>query len=316
MAVETITTVLVPAPTPSGGTDRTPAWAYDLTDLVTVKDELNITDTKSDDFLQRGISQASQIIRNECNRTFQVETVQDVLYIQQDPYPFQVPGGVFALQLSRWPLVDAAPVNFTGNLHGTTTVDGLVAAPGSSLAGIAEGSLIFAPVSLAGVPVTENIAPGTIVASVNVSGGSLTLSAAALASGAAQALNTGLSVVQTIAAGVGQLLTYGTDFTVDADRGWLIRLDTFTGIAVKWEALPTTVIYQAGFPTIPYDLVEATLRYVTLRYSARGRDPMLRAQDTQGLGRQEWWVGGPPKSGNVPEELVGVIDRYRVPVIG
>lgn len=312
MAVETITTVITAATAPEGGTDATPAGPYDLTDLATAKDELGETDTSADNFIQRAITQASIAIRKYCNRVFQVETLQDVLYIQQDPYPFQVPGGVFALQLSRWPLVDSTPVNLTGTISsGSPSVGSLTAT-----AGIEDGALIFAPVAVSGLPVTQNIAPGTTVTSVSVSGGSLTLSAPALASATGQPLNTGLSVVQTLASGVGQVLTYGTDFTVDADKGWLVRLDTFTGIAVKWEALPTTVIYQAGFAAIPADVVDACLRLVTLRFSARGRDPMLRAVDTMGVGRKEYWVGGPPKSGSLPEEIAGMIELYRVPVIG
>ena len=49
-----------------------PAADFDLTDLATVKDELNIpsTDTSNDTWLARAISQVSAIISRYCNRVF------------------------------------------------------------------------------------------------------------------------------------------------------------------------------------------------------------------------------------------------------
>ncbi len=308
MAVEIITTVTAPA------TATAPAGPYDLTTLAIVHDELNIptADTSNDAFLSRAITQASAAVAKYCGRVFQVEGLTDLIYIQQDPYPYQVPGGVYPLQLSRWPLV------------------------------------------------------GTIE-----------------------------SVLQTIAAGVTQTLNLGTDFTIDAERGWLIRLNQFTGVSTAWEAMPVTVSYQAGYTRsvvnesgtipaaspytvtvaqaasfaadegvlyaasltpltavasapgpgeysvgdtgvytfnvadegkgvlfsyeyeyLPDDLVDACLRLVTARFKGRARDPMLMEQQTQDLGTQRFWVGSAPgQNGALPPEIEALIDQYRVPVI-
>lgn len=300
MAVEIITTVLVAA------TATAPAGPYDLTDLATARDELSIAtnETSNNAFLSRAITQASIAIKNYCNRTFQVEAVQDQIFIQQDPYPYQVPGGVFPLQLSRWPLANSAPISFTGNTHGSILIDGI-----PSTAGMVAGDLVFA-------------ADGSIPAGVEIANivgpNSINLTKAASSSATGLSMNTGLQVIQTLSVGVTQTLVYGKDFTIDAVHGWLIRLNTFTGIAQQWEAVPATVQYQAGYDPIPDDLIEATLRMVTGRFRARGRDPALMARDMNGnVGSERYWVGGVKgQVGSMPPEVVGILDgQYRVPVV-
>ena len=308
MAVETIETVLVPATVAStdgdnDADDQSTASPYDLTDLATVKDELNLstTDTSNDAFLSRAITQASTAIANYCNRVFAVETVQDEIFIQQDAYPWQTPGGVYPLQLSRWPIANSGVAGFTGNTHSSLVIDNV-----SSVAGVTSGSLIFAS--------DGSIPAGTSIE--NVGTRSLTLSAAATGTAAAVGLNTGLQVIQTLSVNTTQALVHGTDYTIDAARGWLIRLNPFTGISEKWEAVPVTVVYQGGYSAIPADLTDAVLRLVTARFKSRGRDPMLVDQ-SQGpnLGSQRWWVGTVPgQKGPWPQEILGLVDRYRVPI--
>lgn len=296
MAVEIITTVLVPA------SATAPAGPYDLTNLATAKDELSVAsnDASNDSFLSRAITQTSVSIANHCNRVFAVEAIQDQVFIQQDPYPWQVPGGVFALQLSRWPFVNSSVVQFVGNTHGTITVDGI-----ASTAGIVAGTLVFAA--------DGSIPSGTSV--ISVATNSVTLSQPAQSSTTGLSMNTGLQVIQQTSANLFQTLVAGKDFTIDPKSGWLIRLDSFTGVAVKWEAEPVTVQYQAGFPTIPDDLVDACLRLVTARFRARGRDPMIVQQDQPQLGTTRYWVGNTPgQTGAFAPEILDIIDNYRTPV--
>jgi hypothetical protein len=299
MSVSVITKVLIAA------TATPPAGPYDLTTLSIAKDELQLdsVDTRQDAFLQRGITQVSQAIRNECNRTFQVEAIQDVCYIQQEPFPWQNPAGVAPLQLSRFPLVNSTPVAVTGTTHGNTTVDGL-----SATAGLVVGMLVFAP--------DGSIPAGTAIASINTGAGSLVLTQAATSS-ATLALSTGLQVVQQLGNGLTQTLVYGTDFTVDAELGQLLRLDSFTGVAVKWEAYPTTVQYQAGFAAIPDDLADAVLQMVTARFYARGRDPnIVERTQAQVVGTERFWVGNQPgQHGAFPPAIWDLLDNYRVPVV-
>lgn len=296
MSVETISTVLVAA------TSTPPAGPYDLTDLATVHDELNLTttDTSKDAFLSRAIKQASSAISTFCNRVFAVETLQDVIYIQQDHYPWQNPGLVYPLQLSRWPLVNGVVVGITGNTHGTTTVDGIASTTGLAV----------------GMPITAadgSLPAGTTIASVG--SGTITLSKAATTSVTGLALTAGVQVSQLLSSGTTQTLVYGTDFTIDAEHGWLIRLNAWTGVSTGWEAVPTTVSYQAGYSTIPDDLVDACLRLVTGRFAARGRDPMQMEKAQPGIGTQRFWIGQlPGQVGAMPPEIADMVEPYRVPV--
>lgn len=387
MGINTITTVLVPALAIS------PAKPLDLTDLATLKDELQITDTSRDSFLQRAISQVSTAIATHCNRVFQVETVQDAIYPQRDAYPYMVPGTIAPLMLSRYPILgfpgpcnpiilntsgatasgsvipfanaSAVPIGAPAvglNIPIATTVTavtntGPIAAaaptPGGGGAGYALGDTGTVPgytgdaayrvTGQTGGAVTAIAisAPGT---SYRVSGGnatatgggqpgsgtglqiditaiSVTASTVAL-SAALQAplplaspVTFGLSVTVTNPANTIQQLTAGADYLINGEDGFLTRLNTYTGYQTGWDPVQTTIIYQAGYPVIPDDLVDVVLRSCTGRNSARGRDPLVRTQDQPGLGTTTWWVGtAPGVKGAFPEEIVDLIDRYRVPV--
>ena len=85
----------------------TAASTYDLTTLAVMHDELNIpsNDTSKDASLARIITAVSAGVAKYCNRVFALETVRDVIFPQRDAYPYQVPGDIAPLQLSRWPIV-------------------------------------------------------------------------------------------------------------------------------------------------------------------------------------------------------------------
>lgn len=298
MSVEVITTVLVPAAAVP------PASPYDLTDLPTARSEFSITDpnnTSDDAFLSRAITQASNAISRYCGRTFQAEVIQDLFYAQEYAYPWQIPGGGRALQLSRWPLPFPAVVTFTGNSSSSRLISGI-----SSAAGLMVGMPVFA-------------SDGSIQSGITV--GSFTqytvmLSGPTSSKATGLTFTAGLQVVQTLSDSQTQTLVYGTDFTVDAKKGWVIRLDKFTGQQTRWEAVPTTVQYLGGYQEIPGDLEDACLRLVTARFRARGRDPML-VERTQGqlAGSERYWVGtSPGQRGAFAPEIQALLDAYRVPV--
>jgi hypothetical protein len=100
MALRTLSTVL------------TAATSTDLTTLANAKDDLAIpaTDTSSDATLARFITEQSALVVEYCNRVFAVETVQDVIFPDRDPYPYQVTGTLSELQLSRWPVISVSSV--------------------------------------------------------------------------------------------------------------------------------------------------------------------------------------------------------------
>ena len=290
------------------------AASYDLTDLATAKAELNIpgTDTTQDTWLAGAITQISAAIANYCDRVFPVETVQDVIYPDRDAYPFQVPGGVAALQLSRWPVIGARPA-----VTATSAVESGSVLPVSSVAGISPGMLAvggvvgYAPiVGLLPVPDAAYVVTVDPVKSTVMLG---TPIIAPVAAGAM--LWFGLRATVTDTPGTGQTLIPQFAYQLDAPAGQLIRLNQYTAYPTAWAPVQTTVTYQAGYATIPADLVDATLRLMSQRWSSRGRDPMLKSQEQPGLGTQTYWVGGPPGvRGAFPQEIAAMLDRYRVPV--
>jgi hypothetical protein len=167
---------------------------------------------------------------------FPIETVQDVIYPDRDPYPYQVTGMLSELLLSRWPVVSVA------------------------------------------------------------------------------------SVTDTVAVNVSNTLVAGTDFVIDAARGWLTKTDPNTGYPTGWSPDQYTIQYTAGYFTPgtdspPADLEMAVLRLVTARFKARGRDPFLKSQGEPNIGTEQYWVGAMPgQTGAFPPDIAATLEKYRVPL--
>jgi hypothetical protein len=107
--------------------------------------------------------------------------------------------------------------------------------------------------------------------------------------------------------GVG--LTPG-DYEFDPSTGLLYRL--WDSQAGHWNARLITVQYDAGYEEIPADVVEAVLRLVTMRFKAKGRDPMLVQTSAPNTGERRYWVGNlPGQSGSLPTEIEAILDPYR-----
>ncbi len=129
------------------------------------------------------------------------------------------------------------------------------------------------------------------------------------------------SVVDTVALGVSNVLTEGTDFVTDLALGWLTKIDPNTGAPTGWSPDQYIVQYQAGLFTPgttspPADLEMAVLRLVTARFKARGRDPFLRSQGEPGVGQEQYWVGAMPgQTGPFPPDITAVLEKYRVPAV-
>jgi hypothetical protein len=101
-----------------------------------------------------------------------------------------------------------------------------------------------------------------------------------------------------------------TDYILDSFAGLLYR-------AAGWSMSTSLVIeYTAGFDSIPPDVEQAVLDLCVMENSGRGRDPMLRASDSPGLGRQEFWVGGLPGGAAIPTEIAALLDPYHRGLIG
>jgi len=89
------------------------------------------------------------------------------------------------------------------------------------------------------------------------------------------------------------------------------------GDATGWSNTSGLVVaYTAGFAEIPADVQQAVLDLCTMENAGRGRDPMLRATESPGLGRQEYWVGGVPGSSLLPQDIASLLNPYRRGMVG
>jgi hypothetical protein len=118
-------------------------------------------------------------------------------------------------------------------------------------------------------------------------------------------------------------LAEGIDFQSDYDaglqsqsKGWLTRLFPIDASPRRWTSIPILVQYQAGYAPIPDDLQDAALELVKAAWFARTRDPMLRAENIEGVLSSQWWfAGGPGSETGLPPKVESMIDQYRIPVI-
>jgi len=101
-----------------------------------------------------------------------------------------------------------------------------------------------------------------------------------------------------------------TGYQLDPVVGHLWRVGTY------WVGNSgLTVGYTAGFAETPPDVQQAVLDLCTMENAGRGRDPMLRATESPGMGRQEFWVGGMPGT-TLPADIAALLAPYVRGVVG
>ena len=113
------------------------------------------------------------------------------------------------------------------------------------------------------------------------------------------------------------VLVADSDYIADLANGQLTRLSSDTGRPRPWtKTTSVSIVYQAGYATIPYDLQDAVHRQVKARWYARARDPMLKAESMPNVISYQYWVASMGEIGNFTPDVSDIIDKYRVPNIG
>ena len=286
------------------------AASYDLTDLATVKDELAIgaDDASDDSWLARAISQVSRSIERHCKRPFAPELICDVIDVEQDPFPYQTPGGFKALQLSRWPVLGVVSVVQTLSASTSQTLTEGV----DFRLDAKTGQLLRLNKWLGVVTLWEPV-PVTVIYTAGF--GQLVAETGTVP----QAAPYEVAVSQAAAFSCAQSVAYAdgaalTPVSANPAQGQFAVSDgAFTfNAADAGQALG----FAYATVSIPDDLVEICLRLITARYSAKDRDPNLIQQDTPGVGIQRWWVGGSPgQKGSFSPDIDAALDEYRVPTL-
>ncbi len=111
----------------------------------------------------------------------------------------------------------------------------------------------------------------------------------------------------------GTALIENTDFLKDAARGQLIRLDV-NGYPKRWNALPISVQYDGGYLPLPADVTASGIRMVAQRHFARIRDPLVKSEVVDGIGRTDY-ITSNSAEGNMPTDVIDLLDNYRMPTI-
>lgn len=288
------------------------AATYDLTDVATAKMEVGLkpTDTSQDTWLQNiAIPQVSSSVQEHCKRPFVPIQVQDAFDIEQDPYPYQTPGGFPRLQLSVWPVLGLISVVQTLALGQTQTlVEGADFKLNKRDGQLERLNKFTGVVTLwEALPVTVIYTAGfgvlqTEAHSVPATPGpyTVTVSEAATFSCDHQVTySSGVPLVRVPGAPTqGQYSVADGVYTfAAADQGQALTIAY------------ATVAIRAG-------LVEQVLKLVTSRYYAKGRDPNLVQQETPGVGMRRWWFGGVPgQKGEFPPDIDSALEKYRVPTV-
>lgn len=282
---------------------------YDLTDLATGKDDLGISagNTSDDTWLQRAISQVSRAIATYTKRVLVPEVVRDVFDIEQDPYPYQTPGGVSALVLTRWPVIVVQSVVQTTSF-GTTQelVEGT-----DFRTNPATGELIRLN-RLTGVATAWEAVPVTVV---YMAGFGSWASQTSIVPGPPYQVTVSqaaaFSCDQSVKYANGTALTRVTGAPTAGQYSATSGIYTF-GVADAGQSM--TITY--GVKAVPDDLIEICLRLLTARFHAKGRDPSLVQRETPGIGIERWWFGGAPgQNGPFPPDIAAAIDPYCTKVV-
>ena len=118
----------------------------------------------------------------------------------------------------------------------------------------------------------------------------------------------------------GVALIENTDYIVDYDMGQITRYDPNTAYVMPWDEWPIVVQYKAGYAAGTPDmalLADACITFVKWRAFVSTRDPGLKSQSIPGDIEQTFlWGSGPGGPLNIPAEVTGIIDNYRVPAMG
>jgi len=110
----------------------------------------------------------------------------------------------------------------------------------------------------------------------------------------------------------GTALIRDVDYKVDETSGLFYRL-AISGLSTTWSSSPIVLTYVGGYASIPADIQDAAVRMIRSRWFAKDRDPLARSESIPGVRDVTFWVPTGDEAGNMPPDVVDVLDNYRVP---
>ncbi|MGE4043582.1 MAG: phage head-tail connector protein [Acetobacteraceae bacterium] len=108
-------------------------------------------------------------------------------------------------------------------------------------------------------------------------------------------------------------VTLATDqYEIDAPAGLLYPVRGEQRI--RWFGRTVVVAYTGGYASVealPKPIETACLGLLRHRWAARDRDPLLRSLAIPGVATEQYWVGAAGESGDIPPEIVALLDPFR-----
>lgn len=99
------------------------------------------------------------------------------------------------------------------------------------------------------------------------------------------------------------------EYEVDATAGLLYRLNG-DDERMAWSAGKVVVVYTAGYAlldSLPHGIERACLLLLRSYVSAAARDPMMKAEQVDGVGRMEYWVGSTNGASGLPPDVEALL---------
>lgn len=106
----------------------------------------------------------------------------------------------------------------------------------------------------------------------------------------------------------GATLTADTDYELNTASAVVLRLAG--DVPTRWCGRKVVVTYQAGFATAPDGLKQAAATAMREQWSAFERDPLLKSETIDGLGKYEYWVGGVGTAGALSPVVMDMLGPY------
>jgi len=102
-----------------------------------------------------------------------------------------------------------------------------------------------------------------------------------------------------------------------ASSGWTLGANGMVKLTIPCSG-SVVVDYRGGFVlpdttgrTLPADIEQAALKLINYEWFSRGRDPLLRSETVEGIGRTDYQVGGVA----MPADVEALLSPYVLPAI-
>ncbi len=102
------------------------------------------------------------------------------------------------------------------------------------------------------------------------------------------------------------------DYEIEKASGFVNRLNS-AGEIICWAPATIVATYSAGLGAVPEALKLAAITVLREQWAAAKRDPLLRAETVEGIGRFEYWVNSASGQASVQSAVSGVADAMLSP---